>query len=470
MRPGPDLRLGAAGRILSREHEDEAAAHRRREHAGDAEHVLHGVAEAEAVALIPRVDERAGTRPLERHQRVVGAPHVGHVVEIRVGRLHLQAVEQPVPVRLEFRQFAVACRRRPEPGAGAAGPGRAADAEHDQHVGRRPRRKFEVALDRAAAVVGKVLAVAARPALHGLGPVKAAVDAEEFLAVAVIAGDFAAELGHPPPSRLVPVGEIARVLGQPRARRSQDAAILPHRLGDVLGVLEVQGILQQAPLGRELAEREHAQPARTLAGVRDRQPPVLEVLLQRHEVCRHCPDTAPLALDHRVAEAETRGGPVLVERLAHGLPCGRPEVAAVAVAQVKLAAGHVHRHGVVAVPQETPRRRRAREAVAAGVVGDDGAVAARTEVIGPRPRRVGAGDDIFPGSVVKVSVVHRMKGSGEEPANGPGGIPSRWSGLSPERFARAGNHARRLLRMVIQGGQSSTSSISPVFPPAPRWL
>ena len=87
-------------------------------------------------------------------------------------------------------------------------------------------------------------------------------------------------------------------------------------------------------------------------------------------------DPAPLALDDGVAQAEPCRREILVERLAHGLPCGRPEVACRGVPQVELAPGHVHRHRVVPVPHEPPRCRRAREAIATRVVRDDGAVAA----------------------------------------------------------------------------------------------
>src|SRR5574344_671714 len=251
-----------------------------------------------------------------------------------------------------------------------------------------------------------MLVIAAGAALDRLGAVIAAVHAEEFFAFAIEAGDGAADLRHPPPAGLVVVGEVAGILRKAFAGGGEDGAVLPDGVGDVLGVLEVEGILREVPLGGELAVGEHAQLAGLGAGVGDLEVPVFEVLIERHEVGGGGLDAAVLALDYGVAGAEARGGLVLLEGLADGLPRGRPVVAAGLVAQVELAARHVHRDGVVAVAQEAAGGRRAGEAVATGVVGDDGAIAAVAEIVGPRPGSVGAGDDIFAGCVVEVTVVH----------------------------------------------------------------
>ncbi len=406
VQPRPDLRLRPASRVLAGKHEDHPLAHGLRDHRGDAEEILHGVAEAEAVALVAGIDEGAGARPFEGHESVVGAPDIRHVVEVGIGGPHLHRVQKAVPVRLQARQFARARCDGAKLAAHRLGPGGAADAEQHQHVGRRSRRQCQIALDDAAAVVREVLAVPTGAALDRLGPVKAPVDAEKLLPLAVIARDGAADLRHPPPARLVPVGEVARILGQTFARGGENETVAPHGVGDILGILEIKGVLQQAPLGGELAERKNAQPARPVAGVGDLQTPVLEVPIERDEVGRRGAHAAPLALDDRVAEAEAGGRFEFVERFADRLPRGRPVVAAVAVAQVKLPAGQVHRHGVVAMAQEAAGGGRAGEAVAAGLVGDDGAIPARAEIVGPGSRGVRASDDVFAGCVVEVTELH----------------------------------------------------------------
>ena len=58
------------------------------------------------------------------------------------------------------------------------------------------------------------------------------------------------------------------------------------------------------------------------------------------------------------------------------------------------------------MPQEAAGGGALVERVAAGVVGDDRAVLRRAEVVGPRARGVGAGDDVFLGVVVEVTVLH----------------------------------------------------------------
>ena len=97
---------------------------------------------------------------------------------------------------------------------------------------------------------------------------------------------------------------------------------------------------------------------------------------------------------------------VLRQRFAHRLPGGRPVIAAVVVAQVKVTAGLVHRHTVETQTQETAVRARFVKAVATGVVGNHGAVLSGAEVIAPRLRRVWPGDNVFFGIVVEVSVLH----------------------------------------------------------------
>ena len=98
VRPRADFRLRAAGGILRRKHEQESLANILRQHCGDAEAILHRVAETVTVALVAGIDERAGARPLESHQRVVSAPGVDHVVEFRVGSADGDGFQQSVPV------------------------------------------------------------------------------------------------------------------------------------------------------------------------------------------------------------------------------------------------------------------------------------------------------------------------------------------------------------------------------------
>jgi len=202
------------------------------------------------------------------------------MVEVRVGRLHLQAIQQPCQWALTLASsrshaatvpsFARArrawgrgrCRASP-----ARPPTRRARAQ-DCSGSRRTRCRRNVRCCRT----------------HRAPPPRAGQNCGKHrgtFRVAIVAGDLAPELRHPPPARLVPVGEIAGILRQARTRRCQDATVLPHRLGDVLGVLEIERVLQEVPFGGELAKGEYADPAQLVAGVRDPQPPILEILIER---------------------------------------------------------------------------------------------------------------------------------------------------------------------------------------------
>jgi hypothetical protein len=156
----------------------------------------------------------------------------------------------------------------------------------------------------------------------------------------------------------------------------------------------------------ELAEGEDAQPTRLPRAVPDPQPPVLEELLQRHEVRGFRLDLSVLGRDDGVGRAVAAGRPVLTERFSDWLPAGAPVVARGAIAEVEIPPGLIERHRVAAQAQEAVVEGTAIEAVAPGVVRDDGPVLGRSEVVAPRPRRVRSIDDIFLGGVVEVSVMH----------------------------------------------------------------
>ena len=96
----------------------------------------------------------------------------------------------------------------------------------------------------------------------------------------------------------------------------------------------------------------------------------------------------------------------LVQRFPHGLPRNGPVVPAFAVAQVNVPPRLITR--VEAVAQDAPVRPGPDKAVAARVVGKDGAVLRRTEVIRPRRRRVRPGNHIFPGCFIKITVFHTV--------------------------------------------------------------
>src|SRR5690606_40502554 len=106
-------------------------------------------------------------------------------------------------------------------------------------------------------------------------------------------------------------------------------------------------------------------------------------------------------------------------------PACAPIVAIGVVAQVDEASGLVLGDAVEAEAQHAARAAGLVERVAAGALGDDAAVQSRSEVVGPRTWRVGAGDYVFARFVVEVAVLHWTSSqlratdyrSGEPPRN-----------------------------------------------------
>ena len=97
---------------------------------------------------------------------------------------------------------------------------------------------------------------------------------------------------------------------------------------------------------------------------------------------------------------------VFVELGARRLPRRRPEFAAVVVAQIKIAPAEIERRVVVAIAGQAAQPGVAVKGIAAGGVRDDAEIGFAAEIIDPRQRRVGPGDDVFAVLVVKVSVTH----------------------------------------------------------------
>jgi tetratricopeptide (TPR) repeat protein len=114
-------------------------------------------------------------------------------------------------------------------------------------------------------------------------------------------------------------------------------------------------------------------------------------------------------LEGAVASPTPSPGAALVfaELLGDGLPSEGPKISVRSIAQINITTGTIHRHAVEAETQMATRARRTRKGIATGVVGDDGAVLLRSEVVHPGGGSVRACDDVLAGRIVEVSVFHR---------------------------------------------------------------
>ena len=97
---------------------------------------------------------------------------------------------------------------------------------------------------------------------------------------------------------------------------------------------------------------------------------------------------------------------ILIQRLGHRTPGSGPEIAAFFIAQVHIAARFIKL--IEHITQNTAGSTGLDEAVTTGIDGNDGAVGRGTQIVRPRSRRIGIGDDIFPFGVIEISVLHRQ--------------------------------------------------------------
>ena len=143
------------------------------------------------------------------------------------------------------------------------------------------------------------------------------------------------------------------------------------------------------------------------APVRHREFPDFQRFTERHEISGLRLDLVAARTDGGVAHAVAAF--VLVELGARGLPRWRPELVGVVVADIEVAPADIERRVVVAVPGQAAQARVAVKGIAAGGVGDEAEIGFAAEVIDPRQRGVGLGDDVFALLVVKMSVLHKKR-------------------------------------------------------------
>ncbi len=85
------------------------------------------------------------------------------------------------------------------------------------------------------------------------------------------------------------------------------------------------------------------------------QLPDFQVLIERDEVAGACFDAFVFRADNAVAHAMTAA--VFLDLVARGLPRGRPELAALVVANVDISSTEIERHIVVAIAADSTKPR-----------------------------------------------------------------------------------------------------------------
>ena len=178
------------------------------------------------------------------------------------------------------------------------------------------------------------------------------------------------------------------------------------RLGDELRVLHVHQVLGIEAFGRELGISEYADLPRPVRQVLQCNRPYFMRRPHGHIVQGPAPDSLVFAHEFRIACSVVALGFVLVQGLADRLPAGAPEVPGFFVPQVDIPAGLIKL--VKCITEDSSSRAALHKAVAAGIHRDDRAVVRRSEIVRPGCGRIGIGDDILSGFLVKIAVLHMI--------------------------------------------------------------
>ena len=230
------------------------------------------------------------------------------------------------------------------------------------------------------------------PLLHRRRVVPTAIGAKECIALRVEAGKF------------FRAGEIREVIAA--------LAILGlviddpvHNL-DLAGAeiaLEVGGVILGVP-ETELDTGENGEPGRFFAAVGHLEFPDLQRFAHRHKITRLRLNLVTARTDDGIAHAVAAFVPVQFGP--RGLPGGRPKPAGIVVAEIEVASAKIERGIVVAVARQAAQAGVPVKGIAAGGVRDEAEIGFAAEVIDPRQRGVGLGDDVFPFIVVEMSKTH----------------------------------------------------------------
>ena len=397
----------AAGLELRGRDVEDAFAGAGRDHLDKAQQVLVRITETQTPADAGFV-ERRRARHVERGHALVGVPDVDHAVGVDVGRLHVINAEQAVPIfpqRLEGGGdvFAFEIFRNDR------FDGFFVDGLGVRRVEFFVHRIFVVAEDKddflrfaGLQIHFDVMRTVRRPAvrnrvegfatLHCRRIVPTAVGAEERVALRIETGE------------LFRAGEIREVVAALAILGLVvDDTVHDFDLAGAEIALEVGGVILGVPQA-ELDAGKNGELRRLFAAIRHLELPDLQRLAERHEIAGPRVDLVVTGTDDGVAHAVAAF--VIVQLGPRGLPGRRPELPRVVVPDVEIAPAEIKRRVVVAVARQPAQARIAVKGIPAGGVGDDAEVGFTTQIVDPRQRGVGPGDDVFATLVVKVSVTH----------------------------------------------------------------
>ena len=279
-----DHRDGATVGYLTGEHQLKALAAGFGVGRENTQHVLHGIAEAQSVALAV-IHQRRRTRPVEAHLAVIRRPHIHHRVELRVGRFHGQRFQFGMVGFFQFLKFLRGAFRRAEFSHGTlAEGGRISHAQQEEQLTGFAGGELHIGLDGPAGVVTIGVAARAGAQLHHLWILIVTVHTQEGGAVGIIRGDGRVGQRQVRMACLVVGGKIHRVTGQVVVDGDAQHVVTQLAFDDEQRILQVDKVLLGVPVIGELAVGEGRKAARFVRLVGDLHPPVFKELAERYEV------------------------------------------------------------------------------------------------------------------------------------------------------------------------------------------
>ena len=211
------------------------------------------------------------------------------------------------------------------------------------------------------------------------------VPAQEGFLVAAVAGHFGTRQPEEPFGDVLAVHQFVGGLGvQVAVDLLGDAVAGKEGPADEEGILQIHLVLLVVVVVGEFRVARQGQFPGGVGGVGHRQLPHFMGAVLGHIVDRFGVDARIVGEHPGVAHAVAAFAGVVLQVLAHRLPGSRPEIPAGVVPQVEVPAGAVEL--VEDVAQDAAVGAGLGKAVAAGVVGDDGAVLRRAEIVLPRGR------------------------------------------------------------------------------------
>ena len=369
--------------------------------------ILNGVTIAITITK-SAVDEGSRAGPDECHEALISVPCIDHRVEVLIRCLNLEVLQFGIPVLLELAKFLFCLRRICITLQQLLRLFVVILAEQEYDLLRLAGLQCDLCGQCAAGVVVVVEMIAQVAALNADRVSVTAVAAQEGRLIAAVRTNGRtdhAEETLTSCGRMVLAGSIRAVL----IDRLNDLIAVEIGACDKQCVLQVYEVVLVVALVGELHETGRCDRALLIRIVSQLQLPNFISLIQGNIIQYLGSDLRVLRGDAGISQTMTALTLVILEIFADRLPGCRPVIAGLLITQVDVPSGGIIFIEMIA--DDTSLRSALYETVAACIIGNDGAVLRRAEVIGPGCRCVRTSDHVLFVRFIKKTVLHRTTNS-----------------------------------------------------------